>query len=96
VFTKIIATLYRLALMVTFPASLSIKSRKTFFKSMIEASYLGGNANQFCPSFKGHDTQDKYVISLILNKVSSIRKEYNVELLEMVNDNIYDKYKTFA
>jgi hypothetical protein len=41
---------------------------------MIEASYLGGNANQFCPSFKGHDTQDKYVISLILNKVSSYAK----------------------
>jgi hypothetical protein len=47
---------------------------------MIEASYLGGNANQFCPSFKGHDTQDKYVISLIRNKVNFIRKEYNVEL----------------
>jgi hypothetical protein len=28
-----------------------------------KASYPGGNANQFCPSFKGHDTQDKYVIS---------------------------------
>jgi hypothetical protein len=48
---------------------------KTLFKSMIEASYLGGNANQFCPSFKGHETQDKYVISLIRNKVNFIRKE---------------------
>jgi hypothetical protein len=66
--------------MVTFLVSLESKAVRTFFKSMIEASYLGGNANQFCPSFKGHDTQDKYVISLIRNKVNFIRKEYNVEL----------------
>jgi hypothetical protein len=60
---------------------------------MIEASYLGGNANQFCPSFKGHDTQDKYVISLIRNKVNFIRKEVQRRVMEMVNDNIYEKYK---
>jgi hypothetical protein len=52
-------------LMVTLAASLA---KAENFKSMIEANYLGGNANQFCPSFKGHDTQDKYVISLIRNK----------------------------
>jgi hypothetical protein len=45
---------------------------------MIEASYLGGNANQFCPSFKGHDTQDKYVISF--DTEQSNTQKYNVEL----------------
>jgi hypothetical protein len=24
----------------------------------LKLSYLGGNANQFCPSFKGHDTKE--------------------------------------
>jgi hypothetical protein len=44
--------------MVTLVASLEHqKSRKTFFKSMIEAAYLGGNANQFCPSFKARYTR---------------------------------------
>jgi hypothetical protein len=46
---------------------------------MIESSYLGGNANQFCPSFKGHDTKNKYVISFDTSKVNSIRKEYKGE-----------------
>jgi len=40
------------------------KSRKTFFKSMIEASYIGGNSNKFCPSFKGHNQKDKVIISI--------------------------------
>lgn len=40
------------------------KSRKTFFKSMIEASYLGGNSKQLLPSFQGHGSKDKVVISI--------------------------------
>jgi hypothetical protein len=48
----------------------------------------------FAPSFKGHDTQDKYVISFDTEQLNFI-KSYN-ELWEMVNDNIYEQYKTFA
>jgi len=38
------------------------KSMKTFLKSALVASYIGGKANTYFPSAKGFDTQDKYVI----------------------------------
>jgi hypothetical protein len=60
---------------------------------MIEASYLGGNANQFCPSFK--DTKESMLFHLIRNNQNSIRKEYN-GVMEMVESDIYHNYKTFA
>jgi len=41
------------------------KSRKTFFKSMIEAGYIGGQSNLLNPSIKGHSS--KVYISKIIN-----------------------------
>lgn len=38
------------------------KSRKTFAKSGLGASYIGGNANIYFPSMKGHDNAGKYFI----------------------------------
>jgi hypothetical protein len=72
------------------------KSRKTFFKSMIEASYLGGNANQFCPSFKGHDTKEKYVISFDTEQSKFHTQRVQRRVMEMVESDIYHNYKTFA
>ena len=72
------------------------KSRKTFFKSMIEASYLGGNANQFCPSFKGHDTNEKYVISFDTEQSKFHTQRVQRRVMEMVESDIYHNYKTFA
>jgi hypothetical protein len=48
------------------------------------------------PSFKGHDTQDKYVISFDTEQSKFHTQRVQRRVMEMVNDNIYDKYKTFA
>lgn len=72
------------------------KSRKTFFKSMIEASYLGGNANKFCPSLKGHDTNEKYVISFDTEQSKFHTQRVQRRVMEMVESDIYHNYKTFA
>jgi hypothetical protein len=48
---------------------------------MIEAELLR-ECKSILPSFKGHDTQDKYVISFDTEQSKFIRKEYNVELLK--------------
>ena len=71
------------------------KSRKTFFKSMIEASYIGGNSNLFCPSIKGHDTKDKFVISFDTEQSTFHTQRVQRRVLEMVGAN-YDRYKTFS
>jgi len=71
------------------------KSKKTFFKSMIEASYIGGNANIYCPSFKGHNTKDKFVISLDTEQSKFHTQRVQRRVLEMVGAR-YDYYKTFA
>jgi hypothetical protein len=40
------------------------KSRKTFFKSMLLACAIGGNANNFNTQIKGYDLQDKWIIDI--------------------------------
>jgi len=71
------------------------KSKKTFFKSMIESSYIGGQANLYCPSIKGHDTKDKFVISFDTEQSSFHTQRVQRRVLEMVGAN-YDRYKTFS
>lgn len=71
------------------------KSKKTFFKSMIEAGYIGGNSNIYNPSIKGHNSQGKFVISF-----DTEQSEYHVQrvqrrVLELVGAN-YELYKTFS
>lgn len=71
------------------------KSRKTFFKSMIEAGYIGGNANILNPSIKGHNTKDKFVISIDTEQSRFHTQRVQRRVLEMVGSN-YDMYKTFS
>jgi hypothetical protein len=71
------------------------KSKKTFFKSMIEASYIGGQSNLFCPSIKGHDTKDKFVISFDTEQSTFHTQRVQRRVLEMVGSS-YDRYKTFS
>jgi hypothetical protein len=71
------------------------KSKKTFFKSMIEASYIGGQSNLFCPSIKGHDSKDKFVISFDTEQSTFHTQRVQRRVLEMVGAS-YDKYKTFS
>jgi hypothetical protein len=71
------------------------KSRKTFFKSMVEASYIGGSSNLYCPSFKGHGSKDKFVISIDTEQSKFHTQRVQRRVLEMVGSR-YDNYKTFS
>ena len=52
------------------------KSRKSFVKSLIEASIIGGNANNYNDDLiKGHIDKDKYIIS-----IDAEQSEYDVWL----------------
>ena len=71
------------------------KSKKTFFKSMIEAGYIGGKSNIYNPSIKGHDSQDKFVISFDTEQSQYHTQRVQRRVLELVGAN-YDLYKTFS
>ena len=71
------------------------KSRKTFFKSIIEAGYIGGNSNSLNPSIRGHETKDKVVITIDTEQSRFHTQRVQRRVLEMVGSN-YDLYKTFA
>lgn len=71
------------------------KSGKSFFKSMIEAGYIGGRSNILIPSFKGHNTNDKFVIGFDTEQSDYHTQRVVRRVLDMV-DSAYPLYKTFA
>ena len=71
------------------------KSRKTFFKSMIEAGYIGGQSNILNPSIKGHNSKDKLIISLDTEQSKFHTQRVVRRVLDLVGCN-YDLYKTFS
>ena len=71
------------------------KSRKTFFKSMIEAGYIGGKSNILNPSIKGHNTNDKFVISFDTEQSKYHTQRVQRRVLELIGGNC-DFYKTFS
>ena len=71
------------------------KSRKTFFKSMIEAGYIGGKSNILNPSIKGHNTNDKFVISFDTEQSQYHTQRVQRRVLELIGGNC-DYYKTFS
>jgi len=73
------------------------KSRKSFFKSLIEACSIGGRANNFCDDveIQGHNMMGKWVIS-----IDGEQGDYDCwlngkRIPEMVGTS-YDKYKLIA
>jgi hypothetical protein len=71
------------------------KSRKTFFKSMIEAGYIGGNSINYNPSIKGHNTKEKFVISFDTEQSTYHTQRVQRRVLELVGNNC-EFYKTFS
>jgi len=71
------------------------KSRKTFFKSMIEAGYIGGKSNILNPSIKGHDTKDKIIASIDTEQSNFHTQRVQRRVLELVGGN-YELYKVFS
>lgn len=71
------------------------KSRKTFFKSMIVAGYIGGQSNIHIPSIKGHNTDKKFVIEFDTEQSDYHTQRVVRRVCEMVGD-VYPYYKSFA
>lgn len=71
------------------------KSRKTFFKSMIVAGYIGGKSNILNPSIKGHQTKEKFVIEFDTEQSKFHTQRVVRRVCDMVGGN-YDLYKTFS
>jgi hypothetical protein len=40
------------------------KTKKSFFKSALIASYIGGNSNEFFPQFKTHRKEDHFIVDI--------------------------------
>lgn len=68
------------------------KSYKTFLKSAIIASYIGGQSNLYFPSLKGHDTKDKFVIDVDTEQSTFHTQKVAKRVCEMVGSN----YKLFV
>ena len=71
------------------------KSRKTFFKSMIVAGYIGGQSNILNPSIKGHQTNEKFIIEFDTEQSKFHTQRVVRRVCDMVGSN-YDLYKTFS
>lgn len=71
------------------------KSRKTFFKSMIEAGYIGGQSNILNPSIKGHHSTDRLVISLDTEQSKYHTQRVQRRVLDLIGCSC-ELYKTFS
>lgn len=71
------------------------KSRKTFFKSMIEAGYIGGQSTMLNPNIKGHNSKDRLVISLDTEQSKYHTQRVQRRVLDLIGGS-YDLYKTFS
>lgn len=71
------------------------KSRKTFFKSMIVAGYIGGQSNVLNPSIKGHQTHEKFIIEFDTEQSKFHTQRVVRRVCDMVGSN-YNHYKTFS
>jgi len=71
------------------------KSKKTFLKSLLIASYIGGNAHRYAPTIKGHDTKDKYVIEIDTEQSKYHCQKVFRRVAEIVGRNP-DNYKPFS
>jgi len=70
------------------------KSMKTFFKSLIIASYVGGQSSDFAPTFKTHRKTDKYILDFDTEQGEWHSQKTFKRVPEMVGSS-YKNYKPF-
>ena len=73
----------------------SSKSKKTFLKSAILASYIGGNANHYFPNIKGYRHKDRVVIDIDTEQSKFHSQRVFRRVAEMVGIK-YDNYYPFS
>jgi len=71
------------------------KSKKSFLKSAICASYIGGNTNNLFPNIKGHRTKDYGIIDIDTEQGNYYAQRTFRRPIEMVGGN-YQNYHSFA
>ena len=71
------------------------KSRKTFLKSLLVASYIGGNTNQYAPNIRSHRSDNKFVVDIDTEQSRFDTQRVMKRVCDLVGSN-YEFYKPFA
>jgi len=71
------------------------KSKKTFFKSLLVASYIGGNSDRYSGNISGHRKQGEFVIDIDTEQGEWHAQSVFKRIPRMVGENP-DFYKPFA
>lgn len=71
------------------------KSKKTFLKSMLTASYIGGRSNLYAPEITGHESKNKFVIDIDTEQSEYHSQRVFRRVTEMVGANP-SFYKPFS
>lgn len=72
------------------------KSKKTFLKSLIMASYIGGNSNQYAGRIKSHRDREMFVIDIDTEQSAWHAQNVFKRTMKMVGCEDYEYYKPFA
>lgn len=71
------------------------KSRKSFFKSLLLASYIGGQSTNFAPDFKSHRSDDSFVLDFDTEQSQYHSQRVFKRVIEMTGKN-YEFYKPYS
>ena len=71
------------------------KSKKTFLKSAMIASYIGGRSTSYFPNMKGHDTSEKFVLDIDTEQSRYHTQRVVRRVCDMVGSN-YEFYKSYS
>ena len=71
------------------------KSRKSFFKSMLIASYIGGNSIEYAPSFRTHRDDNKLILDFDTEQSEYHSQRVFKRVCDMVGSNA-EIYKPFS
>jgi hypothetical protein len=72
------------------------KSRKTFFKSLVVAGFIGGTTNIFASSIKSHMTKGMYVIDIDTEQSEFHAQNVFKRTMRLVGVENYEFYKPFS
>lgn len=72
------------------------KSKKTFLKSLIMASYIGGDTSNYASSIKSHRERDLFVIDIDTEQSSWHAQNVFKRVARLVGNEDYTMYRPFA
>lgn len=72
------------------------KSKKTFFKSLVTASYIGGDTYKYSGDMLGHRENDKYVIDIDTEQSEFDAQRVFKRVQDLVGASVSDFYKPFS